>query len=408
MILTALSLALGVKVCPRFLRDLTLWAVWRLSLTALILTALAAAASAQYCTPDQCDECDLNNCRLPCCYDPPELWVVNTRCVPKCSNLDEGFEQISVKRYDASCCRFVDESWDALIAQEANMPTLIFAHGNTLQHDGAMEQCWDVYRRMRCCPGQKRLVFWSWPAQVAYKRPIIKPRELIMKNLRLKYVYSEYQGYYVAKLVQRMSMTQRVTVGGHSYGGIIAAAAAHYIGGGELRGLTLAGAVPAERANFRLAIVSGAYDNDHMCLDGRFSQSFIAAEKVYVTRNRHDSTLERWPEISYRCRKAIGVTGIDANCVGEYAHKLCQQTLTVDVGDSHYIEPHLSSARFMSALCCIAFPACRDCVNGGTSSSGPPSTSSGRPRPAPSGPADVLRDVVPIPGRAWQRGGILN
>ena len=65
---------------------------------------------------------------------------------------------------------------------------------------------------------------------------------LIMKNLQIKYVYSEYQGYYMAKFVQRMSMTQRVTVGGHSYGAIIAAAAAHYLGGGELRGLTLAGA----------------------------------------------------------------------------------------------------------------------------------------------------------------------
>jgi hypothetical protein len=390
-------------------RETAAWAFWRLVAAALIVAALAASAAAQYCTPDQCDECDLNNCHLDCCHDPPELWLVNTRCAPKCDNLDEGFERISVKRYDAACKRFVKSSWDALIAEEATMPTLIFAHGNTLQHDGAMEQCWDVYARMRCCPGQKRLVFWSWPAQVVYKRPILKPRELVMKNLRIKLVYAEYQGYYMAKLVQRMSMTQRVTVGGHSYGGISAAVAAHFLGAGELRGLSLAGAEPVQRANFRVAVVSGAFDNDAMCLGCRYGQSFVAAEKVYVTRNRQDSTLRRWPEISYRCKKAIGVTGIDANCIGEHASKLCQHTLTGDVGDSHYIEPHLESHRFMNALCCIAFPACLDCVNGATGrSSGAPSSGSGPGNRSPGGNLPQLRDVVPLPGRGWQRGGILN
>jgi hypothetical protein len=207
-----------------------------------------------------------------------------------------------------------------------------------------------------------------------------------------------------------MSMTQRVTVGGHSYGGISAAVAAHFLGAGELRGLSLAGAEPVLRANFRVAVVSGAFDNDAMCLGCRYGQSFVAAEKVYVTRNRQDSTLRRWPEISYRCKKAIGVTGIDARCLGEHAHKLCQHTLTGDVGDSHYIEPHLESHRFMNALCCIAFPACLDCVNGATggTTSGAPSSNNGPSNRSPGGNLPQLRDVVPLPGRGWQRGGILN
>ena len=345
-----------------FIRETALWAVWRVVMAALVVAALAATANAQYYSPDQCDECALNNCRLDCCHEAPELWVVNTRCAPKCNDLDAGFERISVKRWDAACRRFVTESWDSLVAQEASMPTLIFSHGNTLQHDGAMQQCWDVYQKMRCCPGQKRLVFWSWPAQIAFKRPILKPRQLIMKNLRIKLVYAEYQGYYMAKLVQRMSMTQRVTVGGHSYGGISAAVAAHFLGGGSLRGLTLAGAEPTLRPNLRVAVVSGAFDNDAMDPGGRYGQSFVAAEKVYLTRNCADSTLRRWPEVSLRCRKAVGVTGINVAYLGEHAHKLCQHTVTGDVGESHYIEPHLASRRFMSALCCIAFPECLECV----------------------------------------------
>jgi hypothetical protein len=345
-------------------RETAAWALWRLTATALIVAATAVVASAQYCTPDQCDECNLKNCRLNCCHEPPDLWLVNTRCLPKCNNLDEGFERISIKHWDPSCRRWTTETLESFLAQEATMPTLIFAHGNTLQHKGAMEQCWLLYGKMRCCPGKKRLVFWSWPAQIAIKRPLLRPRQLIMANLRIKYVYSEYQGYYMAKFVQRMSMTQRVTVGGHSYGAIHASVAAHFLGGGELRGLTLAGAVAEQRPNFRVANISGAFDNDAMNPGCMFGQSFVAAEKVLNTRNCTDKTLDNWPEVSCRGRKAIGVTGINANVLGQYASKLCQITMTADVGRSHYITPHMDSARLVNALCCFAFPECAACANG--------------------------------------------
>lgn len=352
------------------IRETATWAFWRLTAAALIVAALAAVASAQYCTPDQCDECDLRSCSLSCCHEAPELWVINTRCLPKCNNLDAGFERMSIRRWDPKCRRFVKETIESFIAQESSMPTLIFSHGNTLKDKGAMKQCWNVYQRMRCCPGKKRLVFWSWPAQIAIKRPLIMPRKLIMANLRIKFVYAEYQGYYMAKLIQRMSMTQRVTVGGHSYGGISAAVAAHFLGGGSLRGLTLAGGEAVERPNLRVAVVSGAFDNDAMDPGCRYGQAFVAAEKVYVTRNCRDSTLKNWPKISLRGRKAMGVTGINANNLGQYASKLCQHTMTGEVGKSHYITPHLESRRFMAALCCFTFPACLECVQGKVAQTG--------------------------------------
>jgi len=337
------------------------WVFWRIAAASAIVVIVAAAASAQYCTPDQCDECDLCNCNLNCCYDPPEFWVINTRCSPKCNNLDAGFETLSYKRWDPECRRWVKEIRESFLAQEASMPTMFFSHGNTLKHGPAMESAWEVYNRMRCCPGQKRLVFWSWPAQIVYKRPLLRPREVILKNLRIKLVYAEYQGYYMAKLVQQMSMTQRVMLAGHSYGGISAATAAHWLGGGTLRGITLEGGQPVEIPNLRLGIVSGAFDNDAMIPGCRYSQAFVTANKVYVTRNCRDKTLDNWPRVSYRGRKAVGVTGINANRLGQYRDKLCQQTLTADVGRSHYLGPHLESKRFVASLCCLAFPACTNC-----------------------------------------------
>jgi hypothetical protein len=287
--------------------------------------------------------------------------LFNTRCLPKCANLDWGFEHISIKHWDAKCHRWTNETLESFLAQEATMPTLFFAHGNTLKDKGAMKQCWLLYGKMRCCPGQKRLAFWSWPAQIAIKRPLIRPRKLILANLRIKYVYSEYQAYYMAKVVQKMSMTQRVTLGGHSYGGIIASAAAHFLGGGTLRGLTLEGATATEMHNLRVANISGAFDNDALIPGCRFGQAFVAAEKVLVTRNATDKTLDNWPKISLRGKKALGVTGLNANLLGQYVNKLCQITMTADVGRSHYIEPHMDSARLVNLLCCFSFPECAAC-----------------------------------------------
>ena len=348
-------------------------ALLRLAAAGALVAALSAAASAQYCTRDECNECNLCASRLCCCHEPPEFWIINTRCVPKCCNLDAGFERISYKRYDCRCGRFVRESRESFLAQEANMPTMFYIHGNTLKHKPALKACWDVYNRLRCCPGKKRLVMWSWPAQIAFKRPLLRPRKLIEKNLRAKFVYSEYQGYYMAKLVNQMSLAHRVTLTGHSYGATTAAVACHYLGGGCLRGLTLEGGAPVERPNLRAVMLSGAFDNDSLIPGCRYGQAFVAAEKFYITRNCRDKTLDSWPKVSFRGRPALGVTGINANRLGQYRHKLCQQTLTSDVGRSHYLKPHLKSNRFVRTLCCISFPQCEACVApGATSASSTP------------------------------------
>jgi len=239
------------------------------------------------------------------------------------------------------------------------MPTLFYSHGNSLNHKNAMKSCWQVYCKMKCCPGTKRLVFWSWPAERVFKTEGLRVREMIEKNLRIKYVYAEYQGYYMAKLVNQMSLSQRVMMSGHSYGGITTSAAAHYLGGGCLRGLTLTGGATTERSNLRAAVISGAFDHDMLNPGNRYGQAFVAAEKIYVTRNVKDRTLKKWPKTSWRCKQAIGVLGVNANCLGEYRSKLCQQTMTADVGTSHYLKPHLKSVRFVSSLCCLSFPTCQ-------------------------------------------------
>ena len=108
-------------------------------------------------------------------------------------------------------------------------------------------------------------------------------------------------------------------------------------------------------------MISGAFDNDALIPGCRYGQALSRPRSSMVTRNIRDKTLDNWPKVSSRGRKALGVTGLNANCLGQYRHKLCQQTLTADVGRSHYLKQHLASNRFVKMLCCISFPQCDGC-----------------------------------------------
>ncbi len=293
-------------------------------------------------------------CQL-CEYSEPEFWIVNSRCAPRCGGFDEGFEQLKYERWDPACGRFVQETRDNFLARQAQLPTMLFVHGNTLNYDQALESSWNVYKRIKVCPGPKMFVLWSWPAEVLYKRPLVRPVYLVRKNIKAKYVYSEYQGYYIAKLTTMMSTAHPLTLSGHSYGGVCAICALHYLGGGQLNGLVLDGGAPIERPNLRAAIISGALDNDFVYPGYRYGQAFAPVEKFYTTYNDRDSTLRRWPNLSDRGQEAMGYTGICAARLGQYANKLFQQRLTEDVKKSHYIRPHLASTRMISAICKTAF-----------------------------------------------------
>lgn len=218
-----------------------------------------------------------------------------------------------------------------------------------------MESGWTVYERIRACPGPKMLVLWSWPAEILYTKPLIRPIELARKNIRAKYVFAEHQGYYIAKLADQMSRAQPLTLAGHSFGGVTVICASHFLGGGELNGLVLENAAPVERQNLRVAVISGAVDNDAMYPGYRYGQSFAPLETFYTTYNDRDATLKRWPTHSVRGQEAAGYTGICASRLGPYSHKLFQQWLTEDVGRSHYMQPHLASNQMIAAICKTAF-----------------------------------------------------
>lgn len=333
----------------------------------VLLLVLSAVASSSYAIGPKKEE----GLEGLCQYSAPELWVVNSRCAPRCCGLEEGFERLTYERYCPEECRFIRMDRESFLAAQANIPTLLFSHGNSLKHKGALESAWIAYNAIKSCPGPKMLVLYSWPAEMLYKRPLIRPVKLLRDNIQAKYVYAEYQGYYVAKLAEMMSRSQPLTLSGHSYGGAMVTIALHYIGGGELNGLVLPTGSPVERPNLRASIVSGAMDNDHVYPGHRYCQAFVAVEKYHTTFSTIDATLKRWPTHSFRGQEAQGYTGLCASRLGENGHKLFQQCLTNDVGKSHYMKEHFGSKRMVAAICETAFNSgvsCCSSCNGATAS----------------------------------------
>lgn len=325
-------------------------------------------------------------------FSSPSFWVINTRCSPRCKGLDAGFETLKYQRYCCETRRFVNDTRDNFLIAQSQQPTLFFVHGNSLEHEGAMENAWQMYQRMKVCPGPKMLVLWSWPAQVLYNRPLIRPLALARKNIKAKYVYAEHQGYYLAKLTSMTSPEQPVTLGGHSFGAACCLVAAHYLGGGQLNGLCLEGGVAAERPGLRASLISPALDNDHLYSGHRYGQALAALEQLHTTFSEKDATLRRWPTHSRRKQQALGFTGLCKQRLGEHSCKVTQNRLTDEVGRSHYMATHLASIQMTTSICQTAFGTSP--VGGGTAAGRVPVGG----RVLPSGRVD-LDDVIRAPAQ---------
>lgn len=299
---------------------------------------------------------DQTGCKV-CLFEEPELWVINSRNAPKCQCLDEGFEKLTYHRFDKCTQKFVAETRESFLRAQSNIPTMLFSHGNSLKHEAAMESCAMVYTRLRICPGPKMLVFWSWPSEIYYNRPLIRPILLAKSNIRIKYVFAEHQGYYIAKLVNMMSTAQPLTLCGHSYGGVTVISALHFLGGGSIDQLSPPACICkiGTRCNVRAALISAAFDCDALQPGQRYDRAMDTVEQLYNTYNDSDATLKRWPTHSLRGQQAIGFTGLCAHCLGENCPKVMQDHLTSEVGRSHYITEHLESCTMMRSVCRLAF-----------------------------------------------------
>jgi len=292
------------------------------------------------------------------CCNELQVWMVSSRCAPRCEGLEQGFHELSFLQYDACDHCFVASDLTSLLTVQANLPTLLFVHGNSLNHQEAVESCCSLYRRIKCCDGPKMLIFWSWPAETVHTRSLLRPIQLVRDNARVKYNYAERQGYYVARLTQLMSTQQPLTLGGHSFGGLVAISTLHLLAGGQLPGTCLPELESKQQPcdHLRAAIIAGALDYDAVYPGGRYDRALHCVGKFYTTFNHCDVILKRWPIHSCRGQEALGLVGLCPSRLGENASKIIQDHVTCDVRNSHYMAEHLACPRIVQAICSLSQP----------------------------------------------------
>lgn len=295
-----------------------------------------------------------------CCCNELQVWMVSSRCAPRCQDLEQGFHDLQVERLDESCNQFINSDLASLLVAQADLPTLLFVHGNSLTHQDATQSCCELYRRLKCCIGPKMLIFWSWPAETVHTRSLLRPIRLVRDNARVKYVYAERQGYYVARLTQLMSIDQPLTLGGHSFGGLVAISALHLLAGGQLAGTCLPELDLTQQGceHLRAAIIAGALDYDALYPGGRYDRALHCVGKFYTTLNHRDVILKRWPVHSCRGQEALGLVGICPSRLGETGAKVIQDHVTCEVHNSHYMAEHLACPRIVQAICSLSTSPC--------------------------------------------------
>ena len=210
------------------------------------LAILLLAGGAWACTsPAAADET-----KSPCVRPNDSLWLVSHRGLG-CRG-DEPLEKLQ-------CWRF-EESWERasladLLADDCpNRITTVFVHGNRIDGAEAFTTGFRAYQALVRCAGDRpvRFVIWSWPSE-----RVCGP----VKDARIKAARTAPSARYLARLIDRLDSTDRLSLWGHSFGARVVAGALDLLAGGQVGGRPLAERVhPARNSVRAVLVVAGDVD----------------------------------------------------------------------------------------------------------------------------------------------------
>jgi len=213
-----------------------------------------------------------------CCR---EYWVVNARQAPHCEGLESGFERLTYWKYDDARGWFRYSREEFVAAMDPSLPTTFFVHGSFLNHKWAVRCGWRCYRGIGNDVPAFRLVLWSWPAEHI-------PRMNAIDNFRVKMVWSERQGYYLAALIDQLDPKLPLSLTGHSIGCRTACAALEGLASGEVAGEPLPPPCFTGHRPIQACFLVPAFDPRFLWPEGRYSNAWSQLDRLLVVYNPDD------------------------------------------------------------------------------------------------------------------------
>lgn len=151
-----------------------------------------------------------------------DVWLFNTRALPRLCVNGESLEKIGVHRLDGnseqSQRRWEPSHLDEFLQTfDVEVPTIIFIHGNYNSLAESIERAttfenYILREKHRVEDKKYRLLIWAWPSDDQVGG--------YLRDSKIKTVYSQQQGEYVAELLCRFPPESRVCLVGYCFGGI--------------------------------------------------------------------------------------------------------------------------------------------------------------------------------------------
>lgn len=273
-----------------------------------------------------------------------QLWLVSDRGLG--CHVERDVEKLEYWRYDR------EESWvrsdlaQLLDAEDENLVTTVFVHGNRIAGCEAFTKGWTAYRALVRCADERplRLIIWSWPSA---------PIDGLVEDARVKACRTNRSGYSLAWFVDRLDPRAPLSLWGHSFGARVVSGALHVLGGGQIAGHRLVERAHPTRDPVQVVLLVAALDNDWLA-PGRFhGLAMSQVDRLLLVNNSCDMALKRYHWIYHRraCQQALGYTGLStARLEGSDGNKVAQLDACCQVGRQHTLAGYLWATRLMARM----------------------------------------------------------
>jgi len=231
-----------------------------------------------------------------------EYWVVSTRACPQILGSAPG-PFLQAFRVD-SRGRLARRDPAALLA--THRPVIFLVHGTYYTAEKAVNEglriCDDLAGEV---PSDAVVVAFTWPSQ--------RGATSLVRDVNDKARRAFVAGYHLAWFLQGFPPGSRVSLIGHSHGGLAVLAALHLLGGGILDDGDDATIlqVRGQRLRLRAVVIGAACDRHWLDPGERFGHALAASEGILCLYNPIDPVLVVHPFGEYSDhRRALGKAGV--------------------------------------------------------------------------------------------------
>ena len=253
-----------------------------------------------------------------------DVWLISTRW-------SHHYDAPELRTWRNSEGRWVAATPEEFLAtDDPTVPTVIWVHGDRVDHWESAGNGMTVYRRLRAHSGGRpfRFVIWSWPSSDIHG---VGP----LRETRIKASRSDNEAASLAWFIDRIEPSTPVSLIGYSFGARIATGALHLLGGGRLVERQMTERLLPDRHPLRAVLLAAALDNYSLAQGQRNGLALSQVDQLLNLYNPCDEVL-KWYSLlcSLHGPEAAGYTGL-VGYLGEHRSKVRQVDVSGYIGDSH-------------------------------------------------------------------------